>query len=135
MSWNDESWKAAARAYHAARRAPSTVLEVAIEPQRLRRLRRLLNDNISFERAWHELSTNHTKGRAAQSTVEALMYSLRERGVKALEESDTRRRLAQLDDEQLIEVGNRLQRLKPQIASAWTADEVKILIQAHGRLR
>jgi hypothetical protein len=62
-------------------------------------------------------------------TVEALMYSLRERGTKALAEPDTRRRLSQCSDAQVIEVGNRLQRLKPEIARAWTADEVKQLMR------
>jgi hypothetical protein len=66
---------------------------------------------------------------ALQPTVEGLMYSLRERGVAALEEPDTKRRLSQLNDRQLAEVGDRLQRLKPHIARAWTAEEVKVLIR------
>jgi|GraSoi2013_100cm_1033763.scaffolds.fasta_scaffold56506_2 hypothetical protein len=57
------------------------------------------------------------------------MYSLRERGVKALEEPDTKRRLSQLSDRQLAEVGDRLRRLKPHIARAWTTEEVKLLIR------
>jgi transposase len=68
--------------------------------------------------------------RTLQATVEALMYSLRERGVHALEEPATKRRLAELSDEQVIEVGERLQRLKPEIARAWTADEVKHLMRS-----
>jgi hypothetical protein len=67
---------------------------------------------------------------AAGQAVEALMFSLRERGTKALEESNTKRRLSELSDHQLIEVGNRLQRLRPEIARAWTAGEVKTLLQA-----
>ena len=61
---------------------------------------------------------------AAAMTVEALMYSLRERGTKALAERDTRRRISELSDEQALEVAGRLQRLKPEIARAWSADEV-----------
>jgi hypothetical protein len=57
------------------------------------------------------------------------MFSLRERGVKALEEPDTKRRLSQLNDRQLAEVGDRLRRLKPHIARTWTAEEVKVLIR------
>jgi transposase len=57
------------------------------------------------------------------------MYSLRERGVKALEEPDARRRSSQLNDRQLAEVGDRLRRLKPRIARAWTVEEVKVLIR------
>jgi len=67
---------------------------------------------------------------APQPTVEALMYSLRERGTKALEELGTRRRLSELSDQQVIEGGNRLQRLRPEIARAWNAAEVEILFQA-----
>jgi transposase len=62
-----------------------------------------------------------------QATIEALMHSLRERGLTALEEQATKRRLSELSEEQLIEVGNRLQRLK--VARAWTAEEVKQLLR------
>jgi hypothetical protein len=41
----------------------------------------------SLERAWRELNTAHFRGRAAQSTVEALMYSLGSRGINALNET------------------------------------------------
>jgi hypothetical protein len=67
---------------------------------------------------------------ALQVTVEALMFSLRERGTKALEEPSTKRRLSELDDQQVIEVGDRLQKLKPEIARAWSSDEVKLFLQA-----
>jgi hypothetical protein len=66
---------------------------------------------------------------APYATVEALMFSLRERGVKALTEPATRRRLFELSDRQLAEVGDRLRGLKPHIAHAWTTDEVKVLIR------
>jgi hypothetical protein len=62
-----------------------------------------------------------------QVTVEALMYSLRERGVAGLKEGQTMRRLSELDDRQLIEVGERLQRLK--IGHRWTEDEVEGLVR------
>jgi hypothetical protein len=67
---------------------------------------------------------------APQPTVEALMYSLRQRGVKALEEPETKRRLSELSDRQVIEVGNRLQKLNPDIARAWNAADVETLFQA-----
>jgi hypothetical protein len=70
---------------------------------------------------------------APKPTVEALMFDLRERGVKALEESATKRRLSELSDQQVIEVGNRLQRFKPEIARAWTAAEVETLFEARVR--
>jgi hypothetical protein len=70
--------------------------------------------------------------RAAESTVEALMLGLRQRGLKALTEPPVKRRLSELSDEQLIEVGNRLQRLKPEIARPWLPKEIKSLFQVRG---
>jgi hypothetical protein len=67
---------------------------------------------------------------APQPTVEALMHSLRKRGTKAFEEPAARRRLFDLSDQQIVEVGNRLQRLRPEIARAWKAAEVEVLFQA-----
>ena len=67
---------------------------------------------------------------APQPTLEALMYSLRERGTKALEEAATKRRFSELSDRQIIEVGDRLQKLRPQIARAWSTEEVRRLLRA-----
>jgi hypothetical protein len=90
-------------------------------------LRKLTANDVSLERVWHELNTAHISGHAASSTVEALMYSLRERGTKALDEPETFRRLSELSDEQLRDVAVRLQRLKPEIAKAWTPAEIEVL--------
>jgi hypothetical protein len=68
--------------------------------------------------------------RAAASTIEALMLALRERGIAAMQEPKVCARLAQLSEAQLAEVGDRLQRLKPKIARAWTPDEVGALVSA-----
>jgi transposase len=111
----------------ACRRADEKARQRATDPKILR-ARRLLDDNVSFEAAYHEL--NRTPGRTPTATVEALMYSLRTRGVAALEEPATKRRLSELSDEQVDEVGARLQRLKPHIARAWTPAEVKQLLRA-----
>jgi len=68
---------------------------------------------------------------AAVMTVEALMYSLRERGTRALAEPATRRRLSKCSDEQVIEVGKRLRHLKPHIGRGpWSADEIRELFRA-----
>jgi hypothetical protein len=67
---------------------------------------------------------------AAASTVEALMLDLRERGTKALRKPKVQRRLFDLDESQLHEVGGRLQRLKPEIARAWAPDEIVLLLDA-----
>jgi hypothetical protein len=116
----------------ACRRADEKQLRKPVE-KHMERLRRLLETSVSDERAYGEL--NIIRDRAASATVEALMFSLRERGTRALEEPDTRRRLSELSKEQLAEVGDRLQRLKPKIARAWNADEINTLVQTYGRLR
>jgi hypothetical protein len=94
---------------------------------RLARLLRLMADDISLERAWQELNAADHHGRAAASTVEALMFSLRS-GVQALGRSDTIHRLAELSDEQLRDVAVRLQKFKPHVAPAWNAEDVAVLI-------
>ena len=98
-------------------------------------LRGLMDDNVSLTQACHAIHQGHFDGRAAAATVEALMYSLRERGLAALKEASVQRRLAALSEAQLHEVAQRLERLKPEIARAWTADEVVRLVGAacHGR--
>jgi len=67
---------------------------------------------------------------AAPTTVEALMYSLR-RGAKTLEDPAARRRLSEVNDDQLLEIATRVQRFKPHIAPAWTDAEVAFLIELH----
>jgi hypothetical protein len=79
---------------------------------------------------WDELNAATQHGRAAASTIEALMYSLRERGIKELSEPDTQRRISELSEEQLHDVGARLQRLKPEIARAWTTEDIEQLVAA-----
>jgi hypothetical protein len=71
----------------------------------------------------------HQRRPTPQSSVEALMLVLRERGVQALKEPKVKLWLRELNDDQIVEVGNRLQRLKPEIARAWTPDEVKDLVR------
>jgi len=99
---------------------------------RLERLRRRMADDVSIERAWHEI--NHPTDRAAASTVEALMLALRERGVAALAEGPVRQRLVQLDEEQVVKAGDR-QALQPDVARAWAPAEVQQLLEAWGGVR
>jgi hypothetical protein len=63
---------------------------------------------------------------AAQSTVEALMYSLRECGVAALSEPSTQRRLFELSKAQLAEVIARLNRLRPKYPNI--SDELILML-------
>ena len=85
------------------------------------------------EGAWSAATTDtdlpaRGHGQAPQATVEALMYSLRERGVKALEQPDTKRRLSALDKSQLKEVCRRVQNLKPHIATPWSREQAAALV-------
>lgn len=88
----------------------------------IRRFWRLLDPKISLERAWYELNARVCAGRAAESTVEALMCSLR-RGPDALADPNTLRRLADLSEQQLLAVMVRLQKIAP----AWTPEQVQAL--------
>jgi hypothetical protein len=88
-------------------------------------LRRLLKSSVSLERAYTEL--NRTPGRAAASTIEALMFALR-CGGEALTDPNNQRRLSELSETQLHEVCVRLQKFKPEIARPWTAHEIEMLV-------
>jgi hypothetical protein len=96
-------------------------------------LLQLLEPDVSLERAWAEIIIAHVRDRAAVSTVEALMLSLRS-SVRALGHADTLRRLAALGDAQLREIAVRVQRFKPHIAPAWTSEEVEVLIAVRSRI-
>jgi hypothetical protein len=89
------------------------------------RTRRLLDEDFSLERAWSEI--NDEPARAAASTVEALMYSLRAGGA-ALACPHARRGLSELNEAQLHEVSARLQKFQPNIARPWTPVEVELLV-------
>jgi hypothetical protein len=116
------SWKAAAREYHEARQG-SGGMPQPLDPQLLA----LLDPAISLEQAQRRLLTRR-RGEVAASTVEALMFGLRD-GVDALATKPERlRRLWELSETQLHEVCGRLQNFKPTIARPWTADEVAALV-------
>jgi len=119
-AWSAPSWKVAAREYHEAREHSGGKPPKPSDPQLERR-----------------------SGHAASMTVEALMIGLRERGIAALTEPKVRRRLSECDEQQVAEVGDRLQKLKPEVLRrgkgklhrGWTAEEVEILLQTWGALR
>jgi hypothetical protein len=64
--------------------------------------------------------------RAATSTVEALMFSLRERGVSALTERDCQRRLAELSTAQIGSIIERLIVARPRFPAI--GDELLFLL-------
>jgi hypothetical protein len=87
-----------------------------------------MDDDVSIERAWHKINPND---RAAASTVEALMFSLRD-GIHALTAPATLERLSKLDERQLSEVAERVQNFRQAIAPAWIPNEVKALVRIWG---
>jgi hypothetical protein len=108
-AWGASSRKSAAREYHGARQRSGGKPPQSPDPQLLA----LLDPAISLEPAQRRL-LERRRGGAAASTVEALVYSLR-RDLDALAEADAVRRLTELSDDQLLEVGERLRRFKPSI--------------------
>jgi hypothetical protein len=90
---------------------------------RLTRLRRLLEDEVSYERAYAEFMREATP----EATVDALVYSLR-RGIAELTKPNTLRRLSELDKGQLKAICRRLQDFKPEIAPPWSLEDVAALI-------
>ena len=89
-------------------------------------LRVLLRDNVSFHRAFYVLAADR-RDRAAQSTVEALVFQLRS-GIASLSERDARRRLAELSRDQVVTVCDQLLNLRLSIATAWTPEEAGALM-------
>jgi len=106
--------------------------KAAAQPQnpRLKRLRRLLEDDVSLERAYYELLRNRP---APNATVEALVYSLR-RGVTELTRPDAQRRLTELAADQVKTICRRLQNFHPEIATPWLPEEVTALIAVYEEL-
>jgi tRNA A37 N6-isopentenylltransferase MiaA len=105
-AWDAPGWQEAAADYHKNRQSAAK-----IEPERLQRLRRLMDEDVSLERARSELNDQRLPGEAAAMTVEALMFGLR-RGVGALKEPATNRCLSELSKEQVCEVYRRVQQFK-----------------------
>ena len=93
-----------------------------------------LADDISLERAYGEIHAERLCGRAAASTVETLMFSLRA-GVTALGKPDTLRRLSELSDTQLRDVAVRLQKFTAEIARPWPPEDIEVLLATRSKIR
>jgi hypothetical protein len=128
-TWDGPSWRASAKDYHEQRASRRTSETISLE--RLAHLRRLMADDISIDRVWHELEADRT---APKATVEALMFSLR-RGINELTQPSTLRRLSTLDEYQLEDVCLRVQAFPQRIARAWSAADVDLLISAWRKFR
>jgi hypothetical protein len=79
--------------YRLCRRADAAARKRPIDPA-TERLRQLLDDDVSLERAWAEINGNRP---TPEATVEAIKEAVRRRGASALDEPRTRDRLAQCD--------------------------------------
>jgi hypothetical protein len=71
---------------------------------------------------------------AAAATIDALVFSLR-RGVGELANADSRRRLSELNEEQVRIVCRRLQSFKPEMATPWPPEEIEALMIIWGELK
>jgi hypothetical protein len=128
-TWDGPSWRVSAKDYHEQRASRRT--SETISPERLARLRRLMADDSSIDRAWHKLEADRT---APKATVDALMFSLR-RGINELTQRSTLRRLSTLDEYQLEDVCLRVQAFQQRIAPTWSAADVDLLISAWRKFR
>lgn len=87
-------------------RAEAEAATRPVDPK-LQRLRRLLEDDISFERAWRELNDPNDRSTPAV-VVEAIWHSIRERGLSALDESANKSRLQSCDAAARAELKRRI---------------------------
>jgi len=88
----------------------------------------LLDESISFDSACAQIAARYMDGNpAAQSTIDALMYSLRS-GTAALKRKDAKQRIACLDERQLHACCKQLQHRSPDIAKSLSKDEVEMLV-------
>jgi hypothetical protein len=95
-----------------------------LEDPTILRTRRLLADDVSYERGYAEFMRERP---TPEATVDALVYSLR-RGIAELTKPDILRRLSELDKGQLKAICRRLQNFKPEIAPPWSPEDVAALI-------
>jgi len=114
------------------RAADKKQLQKPVDP-RIARARQLLADNISLDRAYAEITSDRLCNRAADSTLEALMFSLRS-GLAALGKPDTLRRLSECGVEQARAIAVRVQKFKPEIAPPWTPENVEVLLAAWSKV-
>jgi hypothetical protein len=97
------------------------------ESAQILRLRRLLKDDVSLERAYAEI--NHLP-HAASSTVEALAYQLRG-GAAVLHDPSVIRRISELDQTQMRNIAERLGKRVPP----WELAQIALFVDAWRTVR
>jgi hypothetical protein len=75
-----------------------------------RRLFDLLDDSVSLERAWNEIN-NPLSRPTPQTTIEAILYCVRERGLAALKEPANIERLSRCDAATMLQIKSRIAKL------------------------
>jgi hypothetical protein len=112
--WTNPSWKESAREYHEMRGGRRSIVE--IEPEHAAFLRRLLPREVSFERAWDEISraARERYNEAPEATYNAVVYELRTHGLPQLSNENCQRRLADLSAAQLKNLMASLQQRRGQ---------------------
>src|SRR5262249_39139238 len=120
-TWDGPSWRASVKDYHEQRASRRT--SETISPERLAHLRRLMADDSSIDRAWHELEADRT---APKAIVDALMFSLR-RGINELTPPNTLRRLFTPNEHHPEEVFLRLPGIPQKICPPLVPPRVDLL--------
>jgi hypothetical protein len=128
--WNCETWRRAARAYHEERKrnghqvsAPGfNTFEEACDwyeaqaarrprdPQ-LERLRQLLKDDVSLDRAYNDLSSPRSRPTPA-TVVEAVVLSVQKHGLEALDHPVNVDLLLRCDKVAKVEINQRIAKLR-----------------------
>jgi hypothetical protein len=107
-AWEAQGRKEAAHEYHQARSGRALIVETS--PEDLARQRRLMSDNVSLNAAWTQLN-NFRNRPTPRATIEAVMHSVRERGLAALKEPATAERLECCDATARAEINQRIEKL------------------------
>jgi hypothetical protein len=107
VTWDQQAWENAIE----AEREKLVASQSPGERARLEYYHHLLERDMSVEALWDELNTRRG-GEATQSTVDALLYQLREGGIAQLKTPTCQRRLAELSASQLRKVVAALVRLQ-----------------------
>src|SRR5262245_44258849 len=106
--WDHPGWKEAAEQYR--RDCAGRVLIVEIEPERLKRLRSLIQPDVTLEQASNEIIEPRNRA-TPKVVIEAVMLAVRERGLAALKEAATVERLQRCDAVARAEINQRIQKL------------------------
>jgi hypothetical protein len=76
----------------------------------IRRFKRLLDSNVSIERAWNEINDPRNRP-TPQTVVETIMFCVRERGLAALKEPANIERLSRCDATAKAQIDQRIEKL------------------------